>query len=264
MKKFLIFFLLLSTPVFATTDAPLEISAKHSLEWNRKNKTYTAREDAVAKQGNLEVSADNLVAHYADAKGATDIDQLTATGQVVIRSTPYTATGERAIYKTSTGNATLTGGDLKITTPDEIVTAEDRIEFFSRENRLTATGNAVAKRGTDTLSAPVMNAFFITGADGKMAMDKITAEGGVTIKTARETVTGDRGVYDVSAGKATLTGKIRILQDESWIEGNRAVVDLKTGISQLFSDGASKGDGRGGNGSDAGRVRGVFYPKKKQ
>lgn len=49
-----------------------------------------------------------------------------------------------------------------------------------------------------------------------------------------------------------LTGKVRILQDKNWLEGTRAEVDMNTGISQLFAEGSSTGDGR---------VKGVFYPK---
>ena len=101
------------------------------------------------------------------------------------------------------------------------------------------------------MRANVMTAYFYKTPTGKLALQKITAEGSVTIKTLKETLTGSRGIYDVVAGKATLTGKIRVLQGENWLEGTRAVVDLKTGVSQLFAEG---GDGR---------VKGLFYPKKK-
>lgn len=261
MKYFILLAFLLSSPVaFAATgietdsNAPVEISAKHSLEWNRKAKTYTAREEAIAKQGAMQVSSDTLTAHYSEAKGGTDITQLVAKGNVVIVSPPYTVYGEDAVYQVADSSAVLTGGGLRIETPTEKLTARDKIEFFGKENRLTATGDAVATRGTDTLKANVLNAFFQQSADNKMALDKITADGNVTIRTLKETVTGSKGVYDVTVGKATLTGKIRILQGENWLEGTKAVVDLKTGISQLFAE---------GNAATEGRVKGVFFPKKK-
>lgn len=237
----------------AQDKTPVEITAAGSLEWNRREKTYTARNDAVLKQGNLSISADKLIAEY-QGNGASDISRMTAKGNVVIKSPPYTATGENCIYDLSTGLAVLTGGNLKISTPEESLTASEKIEFSTKENRLTATGQATALRGTDSLAAPRMDAFFTRDADGKMALDKITAAGGVTIKTARETVNGDSGVYDVKAGKATLTGKIRLYQGESWIEGTRAEVDLTTGTSKLFAE---------GNTATEGRVKGVFYPSKK-
>lgn len=259
-KIFFLIAFLISTPALAAdipsadNNAPVEISAKHSLEWNRKAKTYTAREAAIAKQGATQVSCDIMTAHYSDAKGGTDITQIEAKGNVVIQSPPYSAYGDQAVYSVPDNAAVLTGGDLRIETPAEKLTAEDKIEFFGRENRMVATGGAVATRGTDTLKANTMTAFFQKNPQGKMALQKITADGNVSIKTVRETVTGSKGVYDTVAGKAVLTGKIRILQGENWLEGTRAVVDLKTGISQLFGD---------GNRETEGRVKGLFYPKKK-
>jgi lipopolysaccharide export system protein LptA len=245
-----------AAPAVAQT-APVEISADHSLEWNRKAKAYTARGNASATQGNMTVRADTLTAHYNSANGSTDISRLTAAGNVTIASPPYTAHGDSATYDTATGNAVMTGQNLRIKTTTETVTATDKIEFFSSQNRLLASGSATATRGADTLSANSISAYFKPGTGGGLALDRLTADGAVTIKTARETVTGDTGVYDIGAGKATLTGTVRIFQGESLLEGTRAEVDLKTGISQLFSNaGATSATGDG-------RVKGVFYPKKK-
>ena len=136
-----------------SSEAPVEISASHSLEWNRKAKTYTARENAVAKQGATEVSSRLLIADYRDDKGATDVWRLTAQDNVTIKSPPYTATGDKAVYDVAAGRATLTGKDLKITTPTESLTAQEKIEFFTQENRLSAVGQATAVRGTDRLGS---------------------------------------------------------------------------------------------------------------
>lgn len=258
MKRFLCLALLLSFLSAPSStraqETPVEISAAKSLEWNRKAKTYTARGDARAKQGALEISADVLSATYSEAGGGTDISRLSAAGNVVIVSPPYTAVGDRADYDLASGQARLTGNNLKISTATETLTARDSIDFSTAQNRLTANGNAVALRSADRLSADVLTADFSRDAAGKMALQKMTATSNVTIRTARETVTGDRGVYDVAAGKATLTGKIVITQGGSRIEGSRAEVDLKTGISQLFAEGSTQTQGR---------VKGVFYPKAK-
>ena len=268
----------------AANDAPVEIFADKTLEWDRSKKTYTARGNAIARQGTMQVKSDSLTAHYSggDAGGSagssaglgSSIDKLTANGGVEISSAPYTAHGSDAVYDIGTGKATLTGKNLKIETPTEHLTARDKIEFDVNQNRLTAMGNATARRGTDSLTSDNLSAFFANGANGKTELQRIIAENPVTVKTARETITGDSGVYDVAAGKATLNGNVRILQSENWLEGTRAEVDLKTGISKLFADtpdaavrpalivaGVEKppadplGDGR---------VRGVFYPKKKE
>jgi lipopolysaccharide export system protein LptA len=262
----------------SASDAPVEIFADKTLEWDRAKKTYTARGNAVARQGSMQVKSATLTAHYTEgsnkeASVGSEITKLTADGTVEISSPPYTAHGDTAVYDVTTGVATLTGEDLKIQTPTENLTAEQRIEFDTANNRLSAVGDAKAVRGTDSLTSEKLDAFFKQGKDGKTALDRITADKAVTIKTARETVTGDSGVYDVTAGKATLRGRVRIFQGENWLEGTRAEVDLKTGISKLFADGKPL-PGRSSLIVDGverapvapigdGRVRGVFYPKKK-
>lgn len=261
-------------------DAPVEIFADSTLEWDRTKKTYTARGNAIARQGAMQVKSDVLTAHYSEGgkEGSTgglggSIDRMTARGKVEISSPPYTAYGDHAVYDLTSGIATLTGGNLRIETPSEFLTAQDKIEFDTTKNRLSAQGKAFARRGTDSIASDTLAAFFGNDAEGKMALERIIADRPVTVKTARETVTGDSGVYDITAGKATLRGRVRILQGDNWLEGTRAEVDLKTGISRLFGDAVAPArpsliiDGIAqppANPVGDGRVRGVFYPRKKE
>ena len=249
----LILILLFPVQVLAqATQQPVEISAAGSLEWDRRAKTYVARKEALARQGAFEVRAATITAHYSDA---TDIQKLTAAGGVTILSPPYQATGDDALYDIARDYALLTGQDLRVTTQTDLLTARDKMEFFGKEGKMTATGQAVARRGTDQLRADVLNGFFTTDAQGNRSLTRITAEGNVVIETQKETVYGERGTYDIPGESAVLTGKVRILQGDSWLEGTRATVDMRTGISKLFA---------GDNTETQGRVKGVFYPKKKE
>ncbi len=243
-----------ATPVASASGQPVAISAAKSLEWNRKAKTYTARKDVVVTQGVLRITSDTLTARYNDDQGMTDISTLEADGHVTITSPPYVATGEHAVYDVKTGNAVMTGNNLKITTGDDVLTAREKIEFFGAENKMTATGQATAVRGADVLTAEALNAYFVKDATGKMTADKITGAGHITLKTAKETATGDNGVYNIPAQTAVLTGKVRILQGENWLEGTRADVDMVTGISRLSG---------AGNAETEGRVKGMFFPKQE-
>lgn len=229
--------------------APLEISADQGLVWDRAAKTYTAKGRAEAKQGEMRVTADTLTARYADESSSSDIREIMAEGAVVLSSPPYTAHGDRAVYDVATGQAVLTGQDLRVLTPGERLTARDRLTYSANDGRVTAEGNAVLTRSTDSLSAEKMTAVF-ADRDGSRALDTVTADGGVTIKTARETVTGKHGVYNAATQKAELTGGVVIEQGNNRLEGSRATVDMKTGVSQLYG------------GGETGRVKGVFYPKK--
>ncbi len=252
---------LLSSPAIAQEEtakpnnssaAPVEISADKGLVWDRTAHTYTAKGRAEARQGDLKVTSDVLVARYAAEGSSSDIREVSADGNVVLTSAPYTAYGDKAVYDLTSGVAVLTGGNLRVMTPTEMLTARDRLTYEATDGRMTAEGNAKLTRPTDSLEAQTLTATFATSDDGSRGLDTVTATGEVTIKTARETITGAKGVYRAASQTAELTGKVVITQDKNRLEGSRAVVDMKTGVSQLY-----------GAASTGGRVKGVFYPKDK-
>lgn len=239
----------------ATAAQPLEISADKGLVWDRARHQYTARGHAIAKQGEMSVTADVLTASYADEKNASDIRDITAEGGVILSQPPYTAYGDRAVYDVTKGEAVLTGQDLHVLTATEKLTARDRLTYSAADGRVTAEGEAKLTRPADSISADRLTATFAAAADGKRALDTVTADGRVVITTAKGSITGDRGVYHAATQKAELTGKVVIEQGPNRLEGRRATIDMKTGVSQLFG------------GSDAGgptRVKGIFYPKSNK
>lgn len=241
-----------ATDAPAAGTAPIEISADNGLVWDRTAHTYTARGHAQARQGSMTVTSDELVARYDAAGSGSDIREVTAVGNVVLASPPYTAYGDKAVYDLAGGLAVLTGGDLRAMTPGETLTAGERLTYAASDGRMTAEGGAVLTRPTDSLSARTLTATFATLANGTRGLDVVTADGNVVIKTVRETVTGSKGVYRAASQTAELTGDVVITQGKNRLEGNRATVDMKSGVSQLYGSPAA-----------GGRVKGVFYPQDK-
>ena len=78
------------------------------------------------------IKSDTLIAHYQDEDGMTDISTMEADGHVTVSSPPYTATGDHAVYDVKTGGAVMTGKNLKVTMEGDVLTAQDKIEFFGR------------------------------------------------------------------------------------------------------------------------------------
>lgn len=265
MKKFLALFLVcaLYTPVaFAqggNSSEPLEISADKTLEWHRNDKRYIAKGKAVAQQGDTTITAETLTADYREANGKDmDIYRLTAEQDVTITSGINIAYGNHAVYDVDSGMATLTGGDLRMTSPEQTVTATDKFEYDVNGGRLSAMGNAKLVRGEDVLEAPTMSAFFAAqSADEQKSrkLERMEATGGIKITTPTEILTGDRGDYDAATNVATVTGNVKITRGQNILEGEKATVNLTTNVSTLTGNTVQKG-------SD-GRVRGVFYPDDK-
>lgn len=247
----------------SNTDQPIEITAGKAVEWLRNEKKYIARENVVVKQGNVTITSDLLTADYREgAQSGMEIWQLTAEGNVTIADDKNTAYGDVGVYDITTGIATLTGQNLRLVSPDQTVTASEKMEYFSNERKARAVGNAKVVRATDTLSANTMTAFFKDGAqsDAKAGsgntplggggnLERLEADGNVVIKTPDETLTGNRGIYKAATNTAELIGNVKVMREKNVLEGTRAEVNLTTNVSKMFADESKDG-----------RVRGVFFP----
>lgn len=264
MKKTLVVAALLIAlnivPAFAQdragNNAPVEISADKTLEWRRNDKQYVADGNALVKQGDVTIKADVITADYRETPQTDfDIYRLTARGNVTIDNAGSVATGDVAVYDVAGGVATLTGRDLRMTSPDQTVTAEEKFEYHVNAGKLNAIGNAVATRGDTVLRADTIAAFLNT-SDAARKLDRIDAVGRVKITTPTETLTGARGTYHAGTNKAIVAGGVQILRGPNTLNGERAEIDLTTNVSRMF--GSSIEDGQTG-----GRVRGVFYPKSQ-
>ncbi len=247
------------------SNEPLEITADKSLEWNRNDKIFTARENALAKQGESSVRGKTLIANYREAKegGGMDIYHMEAHDNVELVSRDSTAWGDKADYDLDKGLAILTGDNLKMVSPNQVVTARDRFEYWTADGRFVAIGAAKVVRTNERkqesiLEGDTISAIMKKDAQGKSVLDKLDARNNVVITTPTERVTGNYAIYYAATNKAEMTGNVVIHRGPNMLEGNRAEVDLNTNISQLFGGGATT--------TRSGQVRGIFYPgsdKKK-
>lgn len=238
-------------------NAPLEITADGSLEWNRDHKQMTAKGNALARQGNTAVAADSLIADYREGRSdgknkasGGEIWRLSAAGSVRIRSGESQAFGDQAIYDLDRGVAVLTGKNLKMVSPGQTVTARDSFEYWVTQGRIKAIGSAKVLHGEDILESDTLTAFLSGNGSGNRSLERVETQGHVVITTPTERAEGDRGVYDAQTQIATLTGNVRITRGQNILEGQRAEVNLATNVSRMF-----------GAGDSSGRVRGIFYPK---
>ena len=104
---------------------PLEISADNGIEWKRDARTYTARGNAIAKQGDTTIAGDTLIA-YLDEQD--EVTRWEAIGNVTIKTSQSTSYGDYAEYQESKRLLVLTGKNLKVDTESQTVTARDQIE----------------------------------------------------------------------------------------------------------------------------------------
>ncbi|HLY90149.1 MAG TPA: LptA/OstA family protein [Acetobacteraceae bacterium] len=263
---------------------PIAITATDGIEWRQNQREVIARGNARAVRQNVTVSADQLIAYYrpkngtapataqpaanpvgADADaGGNEIYRLEAVGNVHIFTPTDQAQGDRAIYDIDQAVLVMTGHDLKLTTPNDVLTARDTLEYWSQKHMAVARGDAVVttndgkRLSADTLvayttdaqqppaaatqvaaktPAPTDNNDDPLAASGKL--QKVELFGNVIVRTPTDTAIGDRAVYVPDTGIARLAGKVRLTRGQNQLNGTEAEVNMKTGISRLLS--AAKG-----------------------
>jgi lipopolysaccharide export system protein LptA len=271
---------------------PIDITARDGIEWRQQDQEVIANGDARAKRGAVTVTADRLIAWYrkkpatgaaADHAAAAppaagsatgvagdsstegnEIYRLQAEGHVRIFTATDQAQGGKATYDLDQSVMVMTGRNLKLTTPSDVITARDDLEYCPQKHMAVARGDAVvvtndAKRiAADTLvaytadsdqqgSSPVAAK---PGEDPLAAsgkLQRVEAFGNVSIRTPTDTVTGDRGVYVVATGMARLAGNVHITRGQNQLNGAEADVNMKTGIANLIA-------------TRTGRVHGLVVP----
>jgi lipopolysaccharide export system protein LptA len=265
---------------------PIDITATDGIEWRQEQREVIARGNARAVRQNVTVTADRLTAFYrpkggvaarpqpaqTDITAGTDtggneIYRVQAEGHVHIFTATDQAQGDRAVYDIDQAVLVMTGRNLKLTTPNDVLTARDSLEYWSQKHIAVARGNAVVvtndgrRLGADTLvgytsdaPAPPAGTTPVAakpGADDPLAasgkLQKVEAFGSVSVRTVTDTATGDRAVYVSDTGIARLAGHVRITRGQNQLEGSEAEVNMKTGISRLL---AGTGD----------RVQGLVIP----
>ncbi len=273
---------------------PIGVTAAGGIDWDQNAQTVTAHEDARATRGAATVTADRLVAHYrkkAAAPGAApvakppdppdappgaapaaagdtgnnEIYRLNAFGKVHIFTQTDQAWGDEAVYDIDQAVLVLTGHGLRLTTPQDVLTARDAMEYWSVKHMAVARGNASATSAdgrritADTLvgyTAPAApaNPAAKAPAAGKAAdpiaggkLQRVEAYGHVQVRTATDIVNGDRGVYLPDTGLARVLGHVHITRGENQLNGAAAIVNMKTGLATLTQ-------------APGGRVQGLVVP----
>jgi lipopolysaccharide export system protein LptA len=220
-------------------DRPLEILADQGIEWNQPRKAYIARGNAQAIQGDVAVRAEVLTAYYRETTGGrTDIWRIDADTAVRIVTPTQQAFGDKAVYDVEKGVLVLTGKNVRLVTETDRITARDSLEYWEKRNMAVARGEAVAVRGDNRMRSDVMTAEFDKDAAGKSKISQVHVYDNVVISSPTEIVRADRGTYNLDTGIAVLTGSVKITRGENQLNGERAEVNLNTGVSKLFGGGS--------------------------
>ena len=263
----------------------VEITSSQGMEWRQQEQEVIARGDARAVRGDVTVTADELIAFYrkkaavpgtpvagqpspgnaapqsapigAVDTGNNEIYRLVADGHVNIYTPTDHAIADHAVYDIDQAVLVLTGHDLKITTPQDVLTARDVIEWWSQKHMGVGRGEATVvtndgrriyadtlvayTKPTDQKNGPAVQPVAAAtpakpGADpltGSSKLEKVDAFGNVEVRTQTEVIHGDRGTYAADTDMARIVGHVHITRGLNQLNGDEALVNMRTGVSTL-------------------------------
>lgn len=243
-------------PIDLSRGGPVDITANDGFELREQEKRVIATGEARAVRDNVTVIADRLIARYrkktngaAPASvsggmdtGSNEIYRLEAEGNVRIYTPTDQAFGDRAVYDIDQAVLVMTGHALKLITPQQVLTARDSMEYWSQKHMAVGRGNAVVITADGRrLAADVLVGYTAsdgaqpTGSAASGKLQRVEAFGNVEVRTATETVRGDRGLYTADTGTARIEGNVRMTRGQTQLNGPAADVNMKTGIAHMVS-----------------------------
>jgi lipopolysaccharide export system protein LptA len=292
---------------------PVTVTALGGIDWDQQAQTVTAHDDARAVRGGVTVTADRLIAHYRKKAGAAgapgaapataptapapakpaasgvpgvtgpddtgnnEIYRLEADGHVHIFTATDQAWGDHGVYDMDQAVLVLTGKNLKLTTPSDVLTARDAMEYWSQKHMSVGRGDSsVTSNDARRITADTLVGYTVDNSappapgaaptpkpkpeDANKQQDpllssgklqKVEAFGHVQVRTPTEIVNGDRGVYVPDTGLARIVGHVHITRGENQLNGAAAIVNMKTGVATIVQ-------------TPGARVQGLIVPNEQQ
>lgn len=227
-------------------DQPVEINADEGIEWHRDDEKYVARGNATAARGGVKVRANTLTAFYRPVEGGgTDIYRIDAVGGVVITSADTKAVGDNGVYDVANGVLVLKGRGLKMSSSAYTVTARDSLEYWDAQQMAVARGDAAVASEDKNLKGDIVTAYFYDDKtprpanaaekEGQGEIRRMEAFQNVEIISPGQVARGNKGVYDVESGIATLFGSVKITRGDNQLNGEYGEVDLNSGVSRMLA-----------------------------
>lgn len=239
----------------------MEVTADNGIEWQKDKKIYVARGNAQVKRGDFSVRGATLTAYYRDKEGGkSEIFRVEAVGGVTLKNGDDIAQGDRAVYDVDRKVLTMNGKDLSYVSGGTKITARDSLEYWEVQRTAVARGDAVAVREDDTIKSDMLVGYFEdrpradNPARTRRELAQVEAIGNVEIVNKDNTAKAARATYDPTTKQAQLTGGVQVIRGSDRLNGERAEVNMKTGIYRMLPGTATPGA------PGSGRVTGTITP----
>jgi lipopolysaccharide export system protein LptA len=125
---------------------------------------------------------------------------------------------------------------------DPINIEADSLEVFDKEGKAIYSGNVIVTQGETVMKAKKMQIFYVRSEEGQAApaegeagaaIKRVEAEGDVIILEKDQIATGDKGIYEAATDVMTMTGNVALSKGQNVTKGQKLVYNLGTGIATV-------------------------------
>ena len=217
-------------------DEPIEIFADNGIEWHKNKNKYVALGNAKALSGTLSLESDKIEAFYKENDSSSmNITEVRAKKNVVVQDKKMKITGgEYAEYKILKDYFLINGSNIILTSDKNILKSNKKLEYWRSKNIAIATGKAEAKKDTEFVVMADKLVWYLQEKNQKTTVKKLLGFKNVSIKTNNEVAFSDKAIYNNETEICKLYGNVKLQRGESFLIGEYAEVDLKSGISKLL------------------------------
>ena len=217
-------------------DEPIEIFADNGIEWHKNKNKYVALGNAKALSGTLSLESDKIEAFYKENDSSSmNITEVRAKKNVVVQDKKMKITGgEYAEYKILKDYFLINGSNIILTSDKNILKSNKKLEYWRSKNIAIATGKAEAKKDTEFVVMADKLVWYLQEKNQKTTVKKLLGFKNVSIKTNNEVAFSDKAIYNNDTEICKLFGNVKLQRGESFLIGEYAEVDLKSGISKLL------------------------------
>ena len=210
----------------------LEIEASSFLEWNQEDKSYKASGNATASQGSRSINADEITAYY-ESEENRNITRIEATGEVNFTDNTHSGHSETLMYEMESQNVLLSGRNSHFKSDKFTAEASTLIQFNEATGELLLQKDAaISISGSRKIEAEQIE-ILLTDSGEIRTMEasnsvKFTEESGRVASAAQ-------AFYEDESGDMILVESVEIIDGNNFLQGDKAIINVKTGYSKIFA-----------------------------
>lgn len=197
--------------------------------------TTTSKSGYTAKNQNITATYDGIVDSDSEVKITGPAGTLKAQG----------------LHLQDKGNLIdfkgKTNSKIKLKQGTMTITTQNGLQMNRSKKTIAGNKNVHIQHEENILTADHVILYYTEDKENRIR--KIQAKGNVVLENGKNKITGDQGEYNPLTEQMEMIGNVRLYQGSSFVTGEKATLDMKTGESKLL------------NTEQTGRIKGTLAPQ---